>query len=289
MLLSSMFANKKTIGFSLLGLVLATGTSKAQMVPDIAYGRYQRGLYLSAHEEALKRLKTNPDDAAAMTLIGELNNQGLGLRQDATKAASWYKLAATRGDANALSSLAMMTLQGQGLQQNIPQGRQLLEQAASKHHAVASYNLAVILLAEGTPASLERAVSLLNIAAQSEISAAQHALGVLHAQGRGVPQNKSKAAEFFAKATANGDIAAEVEYAIMLFNGDGVAKDEARAARFFQRSARRDNAIAQNRLARLLASGRGITKDLTQAKLWHERAKIQGLKDEWLDEILKSQ
>ena len=54
--------------------------------PDFAYGAYQRGLYLQAVREATARLDRDPDDAAAMTLLAELHNQGLGIRQDPGKA-----------------------------------------------------------------------------------------------------------------------------------------------------------------------------------------------------------
>ena len=47
--------------------------------PDLAYGAYQRGLYLTAVREATARLDRDPDDAAAMTLLGEIHNQGLGI------------------------------------------------------------------------------------------------------------------------------------------------------------------------------------------------------------------
>src|SRR3954454_4829128 len=72
--------------------------------PDLAYGAYQRGLYLTALREATARLARDPEDAAAMTLLGELHNQGLGAQQDPAKAAEWYRLAAKRGDARALAA-----------------------------------------------------------------------------------------------------------------------------------------------------------------------------------------
>ena len=58
---------------------------------DIAYGAYQRGLYLTALAEATKRAQQN--DAHAMTLLGELYAQGLGIGRDDGKAAQWYKQA----------------------------------------------------------------------------------------------------------------------------------------------------------------------------------------------------
>ena len=84
-------------------VMLAGATAQAAPVPDMAYGAYQRGLYVTALREATQRLEKTPNDSAAMTLLGELYNQGLGVPQDSVKAAEWYRLAARGGDAHALS------------------------------------------------------------------------------------------------------------------------------------------------------------------------------------------
>lgn len=261
--------------------------TKSSKEPDLAYGAYQRGLYNLALREATKRLERSAADAPAMTLLAELHNQGLGIRQDHAKAAEWYRLAAAQGDAYALSSLGLMAIEGRGLPLNRDQGRAWLEQAASKGEPTASYNLALILLSSNAEADLRRAADLLQIAARNEISDAQHALGVLYLRGRGVPRDTAAAARWFLKAAENGNTSGEVEYAILLFNGEGVAPDEKLAARYFRRAAGRGNAIAQNRLARLYAVGRGVPKNLVEAAAWHLLAKGRGLSDTWLEDALK--
>ena len=60
-----------------------------------------------------------------MTLLGELYNQGLGIKQDPVKAAEWYRLAAAQGDAAAMASLGLMALDGRGMRQG-RQGRPAL-------------------------------------------------------------------------------------------------------------------------------------------------------------------
>ncbi|HEY1311227.1 MAG TPA: tetratricopeptide repeat protein, partial [Pseudolabrys sp.] len=77
---------------------------------DLAYGAFQRGQYLTALNEATKRAQQN--DPAAMTLLGEIYAQGLGVGRDDSKAAQWYKLAASNGDRDAMFALAMFNLQG---------------------------------------------------------------------------------------------------------------------------------------------------------------------------------
>jgi TPR repeat protein len=255
----------------------------------MAYGAYQRGLYLTALNAATKRLDQNPDDAAAMTLIGELHNQGLGIRPDARKAAEWYRLAAQHGDASALAMLGLMAVDGRGMDKDPQQGKAWLEQAAAKGEPTAAYNLALLLLSTGAQADLVRAVLLLRQAAEAEIGDAQHALGVLHLRGRGVARDLRGAAHWFRRSASNGNTAGEVEYAILLFNGgEGVEADEKAAARYFWRAAAKGNAIAQNRLARLYAVGRGVPTNAIEAAAWHLTAAGQGLTDAWLDQALQN-
>jgi TPR repeat protein len=284
-------------GFALLAGAAAAQTGELRLSrdvapaaarePDLAYGAYQRGLYLTALREATARLARDPEDAAAMTLLGELHNQGLGAQQDPAKAAEWYRLAAKRGDARALAALGLMAIDGRGMDKDPAQGKAWLEDAARKGEPAASYNLALLLLTTGTQADLLRAVALLRTAAEAEVADAQHALGALYLRGRGVTRDTAEAARWFLKSAGNGNLAGEVEYAILLFNGEGVPKNEALAARYFRHAAANGNAIAQNRLARLYAAGRGVPKNLVEAAAWHLVASSQGLADTWLDAALR--
>jgi TPR repeat protein len=272
---------------SLTLLMLAGFAAKAAPGPDLAYGAYQRGLYKAAFREATLRLEKDPGDAAAMTLLGELYNQGLGVPLDPAKAAEWYRLAAQRGDAHAMSSLGLMALDGRGMAKNGAQGKAWLEKAAAKGEKWAAYNLALLLMSSGATADLLHAIELLHKAAEAEIGDAQHALGVLTLQGRGVSRDPAEAARWYKMAARNGSLAGEVEYAILLFNGEGVPADEALAARYFRSAAAKGNAIAQNRLARLYAAGRGVPQNRVEAASWHLMAAAQGLADTWLDGALK--
>jgi hypothetical protein len=259
----------------------------SQARDDSAYGAYQRGLFLTAFNEATKRIEANPSDAPAMTLLGELYNQGLGVRQDPQQAAQWYRLAAERGDPHAMASLGLMSADGRGIRKDPAAARAWFEKAAGFREPTAAYNLALLLLATGSDADLAKAADLLRIAADAELGDAQHGLGVLYARGKGIQQSAEEAAKLYLRAAKNGSIAGEVELAIALFNGDGVAKNEAQAARLFRRAALRGNAIAQNRLARVYATGRGVPRNLIEAAAWHLMASGQGLPDSWLDGTLK--
>src|SRR5215470_18817670 len=74
--------------------------------PDLAYGAYQRGYFLTAFAEATRRVEEK-GDPRAMTLLGELYSNGLGVPLDEVKAVKWYQLAANRGDRDAMFALAI--------------------------------------------------------------------------------------------------------------------------------------------------------------------------------------
>ena len=255
---------------------------------DTAFGAYQRGQYTTAFREATKRIAADAKDAAAMTLLGELYNQGLGIKQDPVKAAEWYRLAAAQGDVHAMASLGLMSIDGRGGAKDMKAGRQWLEKAARQGGRYGGLQPRTDLAGYWHRAGQARAATLFHKAAEGEIGAAQHDLGVLYLQGRGVPKDASQAAEWFRRAADNGDLAGEVEFAILLFNGTGLPKDEARAARYFLHAAARGNAIAQNRAARLFVVGRGVQKNMVEAAAWNLAASAQGLSDGWLDDNLKA-
>ena len=113
--------------------------------PDIAFGAFQRGYYLTALREATKRVADNPKDAPAMTLLGEIYRDGLVVRQDLVEAARWYRLAAGLGDKNAQFQLGVMLLEdGEAKDKAVARG--LFEKAGAQGHAGALYNLGVLAI-----------------------------------------------------------------------------------------------------------------------------------------------
>ena len=255
-------------------------------LPDLAFGAYQRGSFLTALSEATKRVAANPKDAAAMTLIGEIYRDGLAVRQDVAEAVHWYRLASALGDKQAAFQLGVVLLDGAP---DVPKDRAgakaQFEKAAGLGHPGALYNLGVLAI-EGdgsTAADFAKAADYFKRAAIAGDDNGSYSYGVLLRQGRGVPLDIAESAHWLKRAADAGIIAGQVEYAIMLFNGVGVDRNETEAAKIFQKAAAHANPIAQNRLAHLYVGGRGVPRDLVQAALWHNFAKAAGLADPELD------
>jgi TPR repeat protein len=81
---------------------------------DIAYGTFQRGLYITAFAEATEAAANG--DGAAMTLIGMLYSNGFGVPRSPARAAEWYALATVYGDVRAMVALAGQLAAGSGIE-----------------------------------------------------------------------------------------------------------------------------------------------------------------------------
>jgi uncharacterized protein len=278
-------AGAATVFFAAALLPLSLGAASAAE-PDLAFGAFQTGHYLTAFNIATNRIELKKDPKS-MTLLGELYAGGLGVPQNDVKAADWYKLAADRGDREAMFALAMFRVQGRGGPRDRDAGAKWLAAAAKLGHPLAAYDLALLYM-EGQlfPQDFTRAAELLRTAAQAGNPEAQYALGTLYKQGRGVAKDMKQAAQLWGLAAIadNGD--AQVEYGIALFNGEGVPKNEHAAAVIFKQAALHGNPVAQDRLARILAEGRGAPKNPVEATKWHLISKARGETNLTLDDFV---
>ena len=73
-----------------------------------------------------------------------------------------------------------------------------------------------------------------------------------------------------------GDADAQFNLGIMYANGEGVPKDYAKAAYWFLKAAEQGIAEAQNNLGTMYQYGEGVPKDYVQAYVWMSIAATQG-------------
>lgn len=257
---------------------------QASHLPDYAFGAFQRGDYTQAFQEAMKRLQSNDKDSAAMTLLGELYRQGLGVKQDLKKALEWYHLASDLNNREAAFSLGLAYYHGEGCEKNLQEAKGFFEQAAQQGHSAALYNLGTLAL-ETTPPDRQQALVYFQQAASQGDKEAQWALGLMYKGGEGgIEKNLFQAVKYLQESADQDFVPAQIELGIMLFNGQGVARNESKAAHYFLKAAQKNNPVAQVRLARLLMLGRGIGKDKFAAMRWYLMAQAQGLQDSELDQ-----
>jgi TPR repeat protein len=108
-------------------------------------------------------------------------------------------------------------------------------------------------------------------AAQGHVGA-QFLLGLMHHVGRGVPQDSGTAARWFRAAAAQGHVRAQHSLGVLYRTGRGVPQDLREAGRWFLRAAEQGYASAQVRAGVMYATGEGVAPDVVEAYAWYTRA-----------------
>lgn len=142
----------------------------------------------------------------AMTELGAHFDEGRGTPIDRAQARHWWKRAAEAGETRAMVELARLLQEGQGGPKDEREARRLWQVASQAGDAAALFNLGRL---HSDERDLETARSLWEQAATSGSSAAMLALGDLHAEGKGVPADPAKAAEWWDRAAKAGNEEAE--------------------------------------------------------------------------------
>jgi uncharacterized protein len=101
---------------------------------------------------------------------------------------------------------------------------------------------------------------------------AQGNLGVMYANGQGVPQDYAQALIWTRKAANQGNAVAQNNLGVMYRDGHGVALDYAQAAIWFRKAADQGDAVAQNNLGGIYYEGQGVLQDFVRAHMWFNLA-----------------
>jgi TPR repeat protein len=113
------------------------------------------------------------------------------------------------------------------------------------------------------------AVAALLPVAKTGQARAQFYLGQMYRQGQGgLPKDAKTAAEWYARAGAQGLVVAQYNLAQMYRTGDGVPRDPGRAVRWYRLAAEQGHARAQDSLGLMYAGGMGVERDLAEAYAW---------------------
>lgn len=102
---------------------------------------------------------------------------------------------------------------------------------------------------------LESAAGWFYRAAEQGHAGAQFNLGLLYAEGHGVPRDPAKAVEWFAKAAEQGNVDAQNNLGVMYLIGEGVPKAMNKAIELFEKAAKQGNEEAKENLKAIRAAG----------------------------------
>ena len=90
---------------------------------------------------------------------------------------------------------------------------------------------------------------------------AQFNLGVMYANGDGVPQDYREMARWFHMAAEQGHAEAQFNLGTMYDNGNGVPEEDDEAVKWYRMAAEQGHAEAQFNLGVMCATGRGAPQD----------------------------
>ena len=119
-------------------------------------------------------------------------------------------------------------------------------------------------------------VEIKPLAEQGNVDA-QHVLGVMYANGRGVMKDEKKAVKWYQLAAERGLAEAQFNLSLMYDNGQGVIEDDKMAVKWLRLAAQQGLAEAQCNLAIMYNTGEGVIQDYQEAVKWFRLAAEQGI------------
>jgi hypothetical protein len=96
----------------------------------------------------------------------------------------------------------------------------------------------------------------------------QFGMGLLHANGFGVPLDDDQALKWYLLAAAQSHAEAQCNIAVMYANGWGVAQSDEEAFKWYSLAADQGVTPAQIGVAKMYSAGFGVAQDKVQAQKW---------------------
>lgn len=276
----------KCVGLAVVLLVWLVAPARADFQEGVA--AYERGDYAVAFREFKPLAESGHTDA--QFYLGEMYSSGEGVPQNFAAAEEWYLRSAEGGHEPAQFMLGVTYLFGPGnIQKNPSAAAQWFQIVAERSREGGWAHPAMQLLGgmyetgEGVSQDYREALKWYKIAARAKdlpgmtrffwvsefsVASAQYKVGLMYADGKGVPPDYNEAAKWFRKAAQQGLPHAQFSLGIAYNMSKGVPQDFAEAAVWFRRAAAQDFALAQYNLGAMFANGTGVKRDYVAAHMW---------------------
>ena len=118
--------------------------------------------------------------------------------------------------------------------------------------------------------------------------AAQLNLGLMYANGSGVPQDYAEAVKWYRLTAEQGHVEAQFTLGVLYGRGLGVPQNYVEAAKWFRRAAEQRHKASQHILANYYADGQGVPQNHAEAYFWYSLAATGGSSAaaEWRDKMI---
>ncbi|MDZ4347552.1 MAG: tetratricopeptide repeat protein [Candidatus Binatia bacterium] len=149
------------------------------------------------------------------------------------------------------------------------QGMKLFRQLAAQGHQWAQRRLGLIYAeGRGVPQDYQEAVKWYRLAAAQGNVLAQYSLGLAYEKGKGVPQDYQEAVRWFRLAAAQGYAPAQSSLGLAYEKGQGVPQDYQEAVKWYRLAAAQGNQFGQINLGVMYTNGTGVRQDFVRAHMW---------------------
>ena len=179
-----------------------------------------------------------------------------------------YRPLAKRGDTRAQEAIGRMYARGEGVPKNEAEAVRWFRRANAESKALAAYNRGDFTAAWRAFRPLAEKGQLL----------AQYVVGLMYANGQGVPRDYAQAMKWHRKAADQGEAKAQFSVGLMYFKGLGTKRDYAEAFKWYRRAADQGDPTAQYNLGAMYAKGEAGTRDPVAAQMYYSLAAARGLK-----------
>lgn len=112
--------------------------------------------------------------------------------------------------------------------------------------------------------------------AEAGDASVQYNLGLMYANGKGVPQDYAEAIRWYRLAADQGDAKAQYHLGSMYRQGKDVPQDYAEAVRWHRLAADQGYASAQGELGLMYTLGQGVLEDHVMAHMWYNISAANG-------------
>ncbi len=182
---------------------------------------------------------------------------------------------ATAGDPEAQTTLALAYHAGVLLKQNDAEALRLLHKAADHDFMAAEESLGIFAAAGigiEQPAPAEAIDWYKKAVRQGSLDAATN-IGLMYAQGRGVPKDHAEALTWLRQAAEGGDAIAQYNLALLYSRGDGIPKNDQESVRWLTAAAAHNVIPALLDLANFYMHPPSLTsEDVNRAISYYEKA-----------------
>src|SRR4051794_34745871 len=188
-----------------------TGVQRARAYYIRGFTFEAAGLYVSAAQDYTRALELDPDNATALTELGRLYTDGLGVEKNPTRAFELLLKAARAGNEQARQYVGYALLTGTGTPADVAKARYWLRESADAGRADALVQLARSYRAPyADPPQIDRALELYQQAVERGSVDALTALGYIYLSNETGAPDKPRAVDYLQRASERDAPAAQV-------------------------------------------------------------------------------